>query len=172
MRCRSTKPLLAVQPEQPQVLNNLACIALKTGDEAKALDYARRAAALAPQDPAITDGCLAGFWCAPDVRRNPAVLSRSAVRDAGNSEIRYRLGVALMQLGRKAEARRQFEQAIAVGWPILASRKPGVWVSGNRGPWRSGLQDGACPFAAGLVLCEAGENRQHSWCKYLIDFVD
>ncbi|HMV37878.1 MAG TPA: PEP-CTERM system TPR-repeat protein PrsT [Plasticicumulans sp.] len=106
--------LLAVQPEQPQVLNNLAYIALQTGDEAKALDYARRAAALAPQDPAITD--TLGWILVRAGRAQEALqyLREAQSRDAGNPEIRYHLGVALMQLGRKAEARRQFEQAIAV----------------------------------------------------------
>lgn len=106
--------LLVAQPEQPQILNNLAYIALQSGDGVKALDYSKRAAVLAPQDPAITD--TLGWILVRAGRAQEALqyLREAQSRDAGNPEIRYHLGVALMQLGRKAEARRQFEQAIAV----------------------------------------------------------
>ena len=93
-------------------LNNMANILLRLNDP-QALAYAQQAYALAPADSNVADTL---GWIL--VRKGQAQQALPYLRDARlraaeNRVIRYHLGAALQQMGRKAEARRELQAALA-----------------------------------------------------------
>ncbi len=111
---RHYERLLAVAPDSPQVLNNLAYILDRQG-EPEALDLARRAHRASPADPAVND--TLGWML---VRRGQPSEGLRYLRDAqsrasASAEIRYHLASALAALAREDEARRELERALASG---------------------------------------------------------
>ncbi len=105
--------LLKERGEEPNLLNNLANVAAKQGDGAKAVEYAERAFKAAPQDGLIQDTL---GWL---LVQNGAVdtglknLREARLRAPGNPEVRYHLAVALARSGRKDEARKELNEVIA-----------------------------------------------------------
>ncbi len=111
--------LLAVSPENPVLLNNLAWSYHQIGDD-RALDYARRAHDKAPQSSEITDTL---GWIL--VREGKAaegldLLKKAAAQAPDQSEIRYHLAVALDAVGNKDAARRELEAVVGSGKPFSA----------------------------------------------------
>lgn len=103
--------VLEAHPEAPGVLNNLAHVYLRRGDD-RALELARRAHQLAPQDSHINDTL---GWVL--VRRGDAALGLKHLRNAfalsaDNLEARYHIAYALEQLGRRDEAIAELEAAL------------------------------------------------------------
>lgn len=103
---------LKKQPKDVGALNNLANVLLRLDDRG-ALTIARQAHALAPADPNVADTL---GWIL--VRQGEPAQALPYLRDArlrapANAQIQYHLGVALHQLGRKAEARRELQGALA-----------------------------------------------------------
>lgn len=93
--------------ENALVLNNSAYAALKQGDAAKALSFARHAHALVPKDPQVQDTLgwilLETGGSAQEALR----LIRSALDSRPTDlEIRWHYAVALAKTGRRDEARR------------------------------------------------------------------
>lgn len=103
---------LKKRPQDPGALNNLANIALRLND-AKALDYARQAQSLAPGDANFAD--TLGWVLVRQGQAQAALpyLRDARLRAAKNPVIQYHLGVALHQLGRKADARAELRGAVS-----------------------------------------------------------
>lgn len=109
--------ILRHHPASPSVLNNLANIHLKTGSP-KALAIARQAYTLGPQNPSASDTL---GWVL--VRQGQPEEGLKYLRDAysrlsDSPEIAYHIAVALNQLGRKAEAIKLLDEALASGRPF------------------------------------------------------
>lgn len=106
--------LLATEPDDVEVLNNLANV-LAVVDIERALKTAMRAHQLAPNDAAVLDTL---GWMSVQVGELEVGLGhlREAVsRNQRNPTIRYHLGVALHELGHFREARRELDAALAMG---------------------------------------------------------
>jgi len=106
---------LAVVKNRPQdvaALNNLANVLLKLNDP-EALSYAKQAHALAGGDPNVAD--TLGWILVRNGQAQQALpyLRDARLRAASNRVIQYHLGVALHQLGRKAEAKRELQGAVS-----------------------------------------------------------
>jgi len=104
--------VLKKRPKDVGALNNLANVLLRLKDP-QALTYAQQAHALASDDPNVADTL---GWIL--VRKGQAQQALPYLRDAhlraaGNRVIQYHLGAALHQLGRKAEAKRELQSALA-----------------------------------------------------------
>lgn len=104
---------LKLRPNDASALNNLANIAFKLKDP-QALSYAQQAQALAPADPNVAD--TLGWILVRQGQAQKALpyLRDARLRAASNPVIQYHLGVALLDLGRKAEGKRELQGALAV----------------------------------------------------------
>ena len=112
---RSTyEALLAVAPDDPEVLNNLANVLLLAKDPG-ALKVAERALARKPDASYIigTAGWAAFQAGAPD--RALQLLRDARLRDPNNPDTRYFLGAVLASKGRNAEARDELQGALRAG---------------------------------------------------------
>ncbi len=109
--------LLAVSPENPVLLNNLAWSYHQIGD-ARALDFARRAHAKAPKSSEITD--TLGWILVREGKAAEGVelLKKAAAQAPDQPEIRYHLAVALNAVGQAEEARRELESVVGSGKPF------------------------------------------------------
>ena len=105
--------LLEGRPDNAVLLNNLAVLYQKVGD-ARALDYARRAHDLAPENPAIIDTLGWSLALGGEDARALKLLRDAHSRSSREPEIRYHLAVVLSRLGRTAEARRRLEEAFKI----------------------------------------------------------
>ncbi|MFQ5957732.1 MAG: XrtA/PEP-CTERM system TPR-repeat protein PrsT [Alphaproteobacteria bacterium] len=106
--------LLAEDPENPVVLNNLAWAYQEVGDP-RALSYAEKAHERAPQSTAITD-TLGWILVRQGKASRGLVLLKQASAQAPQAwEIRYHLAVALSETGRREEARRELEAIVKSG---------------------------------------------------------
>ncbi|MFN0313805.1 MAG: XrtA/PEP-CTERM system TPR-repeat protein PrsT [Burkholderiales bacterium] len=94
--------------DNAHVLNNLANIAWKQKD-GKALDYARQANQLSPENPVIQDTLGWLMLQQGDAEGGLRYLREARLRDPTNQEIRYHLALALTKLGRQAEAKKELE---------------------------------------------------------------
>ncbi len=108
---RTLRAGLERNPEDPEILNNLAfTLADESIDVAQALELARRAAALAPDDPAVLDTL---GWAA--VRAGSALQGVAPLRRAldatGDPTVRAHLGIALAATGEEREGREQIRRA-------------------------------------------------------------
>ncbi|MEW6676955.1 MAG: XrtA/PEP-CTERM system TPR-repeat protein PrsT [Pseudomonadota bacterium] len=110
---RSTyETYLQKQSRDAGALNNLANILHQLKDP-KALDVARQAYSLAPDNPNVSD-TLGWILVNKGLAQEALPYLRDAsLRAAGNRAIRYHLGAALHQMGRKAEARKELQAALA-----------------------------------------------------------
>jgi len=93
--------------EPPTVLNNLAVIADRQGDGAKAVDYAKRAVAVAPGSAGVLDTFGWLLVRRGDFDTGLKHLREAKVRDPRNPEIRFHLASALAMGGRKSEAKQE-----------------------------------------------------------------
>ena len=106
--------LLAEFPDNPVLLNNMA-FTLNELDSPEALTYARRAYDLAPQDGSINDTLGWLLVSSGQAEEGLPLLREASTRMANDPQVRYHLGVALHQLGRKAEAKAELQQALELG---------------------------------------------------------
>jgi tetratricopeptide (TPR) repeat protein len=110
---------VAANPRHGPALNNLAWLYDQRGDD-RALDFARRAHDVVPNDPAVVD-TLGWLY----VRRGDAAaglpLLERAARDASNPEIRYHYAVALAETGAAADAAALLDELVS-GAAEFASR--------------------------------------------------
>jgi len=106
--------ILAEQPDNPLVLNNLAWLYFETGDT-RALNLAEGAYKAAPQRPAIADTYGWLLVQAGNVEHGISLLRNAAERMQDNPEVQYHLGVALARAGDKTEARKFLEAALRSG---------------------------------------------------------
>ncbi len=109
--------LLRSGVEAPAILNNLAVIADRQGDGAKALDYAKRAVTVAPDSASILDTLGWLLVRRGDFDSGLKQLREAKIRDPRNPDIRFHLASALALGGRKSEAKQELT--------LLLSEVPG-----------------------------------------------
>jgi cellulose synthase operon protein C len=112
--------VLKLQPDNGQVLNNLALTAQAQNDKA-ATGFAERAYALRPNDPAVIDTLGWLLLQQGQVDRALALLRDARLRDSTDPEIRYHLASALAKSGRKTEAREEIAQALKLNATFSAA---------------------------------------------------
>ena len=105
--------LLAVNPDDAALLNNLAWLYHEAGDR-RARDYAERAYTLAPDDPGVIDTLGLILAAGDDPNRGLALLREAFARGLDEAMARYHIAVALDKLGQKDAARQEVEQALAL----------------------------------------------------------
>jgi putative PEP-CTERM system TPR-repeat lipoprotein len=100
--------------KDPEVYNNLSMIRFRQGREG-ALDLARKAHALAPEDPAIGDtlGWILVKTGSP--AKGLRYLRNANLRASTSKSIRYHIAAALVDLGRKGEAKQELESLLESG---------------------------------------------------------
>jgi tetratricopeptide (TPR) repeat protein len=111
---RRFERLLAWQPEHLPALNNLALVQL-AGRQPEALATARRAAALAPRQPAVLDTLAQAL--AADGSLADAITAQRDAAGLAPDQPDYRLALVrlLLRNGEKAEARQQLTRLAALG---------------------------------------------------------
>ncbi len=104
--------LLRAMPDDAALLNNLATLYQKAGDS-RALEYARKAHSLAPKEAATLDTLGWILVERDDPQEALKYLREARDRASRDPRVRYHLAVALSRLGRREEARRELESALA-----------------------------------------------------------
>jgi putative PEP-CTERM system TPR-repeat lipoprotein len=108
------RAVLAAQPNNVVVLNNLAWVSFEAGD-ARALDLARQAAKLAPQSAAVNDTL---GWILLQQGQNAEalkVLQVAVSQKDVEAEIHYHHAVALARNGQQAEAAEKLRKLLRDG---------------------------------------------------------
>lgn len=106
--------LLARDPDDPMTHNNLAWLYHRDG-EARALAFAEKAFALAPNEPSVLDTLGWILVERGQTERGLAMLREAHSRDSENPTIVYHIAVALERLGRSDQARRELEELFEAG---------------------------------------------------------
>jgi predicted Zn-dependent protease len=104
---------LALSPDQPAILNNVAYLIADTGGDTKeALEYARKGLQKVPNDPHLTD--TVGFIYWKQHLNDSALATFKSVVQKVPDNATYRLHYAnvLLAQGNKAEAKTQLEAAL------------------------------------------------------------
>ena len=109
--------LTSLEADNFQVFNNLAGIYQKLGDP-RALETARRAYDLAPEEPAAND--TLGWILVQQGNYGEGLnyLREARARTSQHPVVSYHLAVALNGLARTAEAQRELKAALATGKPF------------------------------------------------------
>ncbi len=106
--------LLALKPETPVALNNLAYIyAMRMGQVDKGYELARKARTLHPADPAIADTLGWILHKRGDYEQALALLAESAAQLKEVPEVQYHLGMAAYMMGQTEVARTALKLAAA-----------------------------------------------------------
>ncbi|MSQ59051.1 MAG: PEP-CTERM system TPR-repeat protein PrsT [Betaproteobacteria bacterium] len=111
---RYYKEALAVQPKNALVLNNLAWAADQVKDP-RALHYAEEANTLAPNVPAIMDTLGWMLVQHGEKLRGVELLEKASKGAPQVLEIRFNFACALIQAGRKVEAKKELEFLASMG---------------------------------------------------------
>jgi len=111
---RLYEKVLAVAPDDGAVLNNLAYLYARAGDD-RALELARRAHQLAPDSAAAKDTLGWILVQRGDAAAGLSYLRDAQTRDSRNPEIHYHIAVALDRLGRKKQARAELDIVLESG---------------------------------------------------------
>lgn len=106
--------LLKARPGNVIVLNNLATLYQREKDS-RALATAEQAFKLAPDNPGVQDTLGWILVEQGQLPRGLALLSKAAAMAPKAATLHYHHGVALARSGKKAEARKELEAAIASG---------------------------------------------------------
>jgi putative PEP-CTERM system TPR-repeat lipoprotein len=106
--------LLEAQPNNAAVLNNLAWSSAKNKDP-KAIEYAEKAYALAPDQPAIIDTLGELLLQKGDTARALELLLKAASLAPKNTQIQFNLARALVKAGKKDEAKKELDQLAKLG---------------------------------------------------------
>lgn len=109
--------VIAIQPGNAPVLNNLAWIADQSKDPG-AVAYAEKAFAVAPANPAIQDTYGWILFKKGDLKRSVELLTGAASAAPKNAEIRLHLANALLGSGDKAGARKELEAIVRLDPPV------------------------------------------------------
>ncbi len=105
--------LLVSQPDMPIILNNAATANFAIGNEDKALEYAKRANSILPNNANILDTLA---WIESQ-RGKPEIalplLRKALVLQFSNPVIKYHLAMTLDKLNRRGEARKLLAEALS-----------------------------------------------------------
>lgn len=108
------RKLLEVNPRFQPALNNLAYLLSEQFQQVdEALELARRARELAPQDPATADTLGWIAWRKGDYARAQTLLEEAAQGLPSEPEIQYHLGMVHYMLGQEDAARAALQRALA-----------------------------------------------------------
>ncbi len=105
---RMYEVVIAAEPRNAVALNNLAWIGGRTGD-ARALEYAQRAVALAPGNAAFLDTLGMLLLGKGDTARALELVARARQLAPERLDIRLNYAKALISAGRRQEARQELE---------------------------------------------------------------
>ena len=86
----------------------------KRNDPDAALPIAEQAVKLSPNDPAILDTLGWVFYVKGDNDKALGILRKAKSGLPGNPTLRYHLGLALLKIGRKDDAKAELEEALAI----------------------------------------------------------
>lgn len=114
---REYERLLAIDPKNPAVLNNLAWICHEAGDE-RAEQYARLAYQARPSDPAIGDTLGWILVSSGRLREALPILEAAAKAAQDQPDIGYHFAVALERAGDKARARSELDRVLGAKGPF------------------------------------------------------
>lgn len=107
------KRTLTLEPDQPYVLNYLGYTWVDRGENiAEAKKMLQRAAELRPRDGAIIDSLGWAAYRLKDYANAVQLLERAAVLKPGDPTVNDHLGDAYWMVGRRLEARYQWERAL------------------------------------------------------------
>jgi Flp pilus assembly protein TadD len=107
----SYEAALKQAPDDVEALNNLANVQLRLKDPA-AVKTAEAALAKAPGNANVVDTLGWALYQNGQTDRALQLLRDARLREPGNPEIRYHLGVVLAQTGRKTEAKDELDAAL------------------------------------------------------------
>ena len=109
--------LVKLAPQNAVALNNLANLYQRAADK-RALSVAEASHKLAPDHPAIKDTLGWILVHEGQLPRALELLGAAAKKSPKAGNIRYHYGVALARSGKKAEARKELEAALALAEPF------------------------------------------------------
>jgi tetratricopeptide (TPR) repeat protein len=122
---------LALQPDQPLLLNFMGYAQLERGENVDSAEaMIRKASALAPDDASITDSLGWAQFKRGKMADAIATLQRAAEKDPDQAEIQEHLGDALFKSGRRFEARFAWSAALVTAEEDTAARVKAKLVSG------------------------------------------
>lgn len=110
---RLYEAVIAAEPRNAVALNNLAWIGGRTGD-ARAIEFAQRAVALAPGNAAFLDTLGMLLLGKGDTTRGLDLVTRARQLAPERLDIRLNYAKALIQAGRRDEARQELEALRAI----------------------------------------------------------
>ena len=114
---------LALQPDQPLLLNFIGYGQLERGENMDAAEaMIRKASELAPDDASITDSLGWAEFKRGKVDQAIGTLQKAAEKDPGQAEIQEHLGDALYKSGRRYEARYAWNAALVTAEDEIAAR--------------------------------------------------
>jgi putative PEP-CTERM system TPR-repeat lipoprotein len=108
---RGYREVLAIQPDNPLILNNLAWTLSQLKDPS-AVEYAEKAYNLAPASPAVADTLGWILVERGDTKRGVELLSKAAAAAPNALEIRVHYAKALAKAGDKTAAKKELESAL------------------------------------------------------------
>ena len=112
---RDLQAALAQSPDDPELLNFLGYSWIDQGEHLdEALDMVKRAVAANPRSGAIVDSLGWAYYRLGDYPNAVAQLETAVSLDAADPEINNHLGDAYWQIGRKIEARYQWERVLTL----------------------------------------------------------
>lgn len=106
--------LVDAQPNNPAILNNLAWSLAKNKDP-KAIEYAEKANALAPDQPALMDTLGVLLVDKGDAARGLDLLRKALGLAPQNAEIRFNLAKSLLKAGKKEDAKKELDELARLG---------------------------------------------------------
>ena len=122
---------LALEPDQPLLLNFLGYAKLERGEDVEAAEaMIRKASELAPDEASITDSLGWAEFKRGKVADAIATLQRAAEKDPAQAEIQEHLGDALYRSGRRYEARFAWNASLVTAEDEIAARVKAKLASG------------------------------------------
>ena len=122
---------LALQPEQPLLLNFMGYGELERGENVESAEaMIRKASDLAPDDASITDSLGWAQFKRGKVGEAITTLQQAAEKDPDQAEIQEHLGDALYKSGRRYEARFAWNAALVTAEDDIAARVKAKLSSG------------------------------------------
>ena len=122
---------LALEPQQPLLLNFLGYAKLERGEDLDAAEaMIRKASELAPDDASITDSLGWALFKRGKIDEAIHTLARAAEKDPDQAEIQEHLGDALYSSGRRFEARFAWHAALVTAEDKIAARVKAKLTSG------------------------------------------